>query len=226
MEIEQQRILLRQRKLGILLYDARLSVGASIETCARLMGVTPNTYSDYEEGSISPSLPEIETLAFGINIPIAHFLGNQALSTRVLITDDIKLDLIRSLRQKMLGSSLLQERTQKSLSPTDVAQMAGITEEELNEVEAGNLPLPLSQLQLVTDFLEIPLESLFDQQGIIGQWRKQQERNNAFEQLPNEVQEFVSDPMNSPYLELAIRLSGLDAEKLRTIAESLLEITH
>ncbi len=226
MEKEQQKILLRQRKLGILLYDARLSTGASIETCARLMGVAPETYMEYEEGKTSPSLPEIETLAYGINIPLSHFQDNQALSARVSKTDDVKLGLIRSLRQKMLWSILLQLRTQKNLSPNDVAQLIGISEEELNEMEAGNLPLPLPQLQLITDMLDIPLESLFDQQGVIGQWRKQQERNNSFEQLPQEVQDFVSNPMNSPYLELAIRLSGLDAQKLRTIAESLLEITH
>ena len=39
------------------------------------------------------------------------------------------------------------------------------------------------------------------------------------------MQQFVSKPVNQPYLELAQRLSEMSVERLRSVAEGLLEIT-
>jgi transcriptional regulator with XRE-family HTH domain len=225
MEKEQQKMLLRQRKLAVLLYDARLVSGASIETCARLMGVTPEKYQEYEEGTSSPSLPELETFAYGVNIPLSHFLGNIALTSQSARNDDNKLNLIRSLRQKLIGARILQERSRLGISSADISTLLGITEDELADLEAGILPLPLPQLQVIAEMMDVDLATLFDQQGLIGQWRKQQERNEAFDKLPSGIQEFVSKAGNLPYLELAIKLSDMETEKLRRIAESILEIT-
>jgi hypothetical protein len=46
-----------------------------------------------------------------------------------------------------------------------------------------------------------------------------------FAELSPELQDFLSKPINRPYLELAQRLSEMDVEKLRAVAEGLLEIT-
>jgi hypothetical protein len=43
--------------------------------------------------------------------------------------------------------------------------------------------------------------------------------------MPSELQSFVVKPINQPYLELAQRLSEMSVEKLRAVAEGLLEIT-
>jgi hypothetical protein len=45
-------------------------------------------------------------------------------------------------------------------------------------------------------------------------------------QLPAEVREFMLEPGNLLYIRLAMRLSPLSAETLRSIAEELLEITY
>jgi hypothetical protein len=39
------------------------------------------------------------------------------------------------------------------------------------------------------------------------------------------MRDFVAEPINGAYLETAMHLSEMDAQRLRTIAESLLEIT-
>jgi predicted NodU family carbamoyl transferase len=44
--------------------------------------------------------------------------------------------------------------------------------------------------------------------------------------LPEEIQQFISQPVNRPYMELAMKLSKLSADKLRAVAEGLLEITY
>jgi hypothetical protein len=45
-------------------------------------------------------------------------------------------------------------------------------------------------------------------------------------ELPEDVREFICKPVNLPYLKLAMRLSELSVEKLRAVAEGLLEITY
>ena len=44
-------------------------------------------------------------------------------------------------------------------------------------------------------------------------------------ELPPDVREFVAQPVNVNYIQTAMRLSEMDADRLRTIAESLLDIT-
>jgi hypothetical protein len=44
--------------------------------------------------------------------------------------------------------------------------------------------------------------------------------------LSPELQTFVAQPVNTLYLEVAMRLSRLSVEHLRSVAESLLEITY
>ncbi len=48
---------------------------------------------------------------------------------------------------------------------------------------------------------------------------------NVLPGLSNELRDFINKPSNLPFLELAMKLSHMDAKKLRDIAESLLEIT-
>jgi len=43
--------------------------------------------------------------------------------------------------------------------------------------------------------------------------------------ISTELREFINKPSNLPFLELAMKLSTMDAKKLRDIAESILEIT-
>jgi hypothetical protein len=47
-----------------------------------------------------------------------------------------------------------------------------------------------------------------------------------FLELDPELQAFVSKPVNRPYLELALKLSNMSTEKLRSVAENLLDITY
>ena len=53
----------------------------------------------------------------------------------------------------------------------------------------------------------------------------EQQAISEFLQLPPEVRAFVCMPVNRPYLDLARNLSQLSTEKLRAVAEGLLDIT-
>jgi hypothetical protein len=47
-----------------------------------------------------------------------------------------------------------------------------------------------------------------------------------FLEMPAELREFVALPVNRPYLELAMKLSNMSRDKLRSVAENLLDITY
>ncbi len=47
----------------------------------------------------------------------------------------------------------------------------------------------------------------------------------AFTEMPLELQEFILKPVNQPYLELAQKLSQMSVDKMRDVAEGLLDIT-
>jgi len=69
------------------------------------------------------------------------------------------------------------------------------------------------------------VETFFDQNGPIGKWMNEQQSISEFLQLPPELRAFVCMPVNRPYLELARNLSQLSTDKLRSVAEGLLDIT-
>jgi hypothetical protein len=95
----------------------------------------------------------------------------------------------------------------------------------LKSYELGERPVPLPELEALLRILDGQLEAFFDQGGPIGQWINQQKKIQQFTKLPVELQDFVCQPVNRPYLELAQKLSEMSTEKLRSVAENLLDIT-
>jgi hypothetical protein len=73
--------------------------------------------------------------------------------------------------------------------------------------------------------LKITLQDLFETESQAGKWISAQSGVAKFLELPTDIQTFVTNPTNIPYLEIAKKLSNLSADQLRSIAESLLDIT-
>lgn len=107
-----------------------------------------------------------------------------------------------------------------------MAEKTNIPLELLSQYELGELSIPLPELELIATALDKGIEGFYDQQGLIGKWRNEQAEIDKLKALPNDLRDFVSKPVNLPFLELAMRLSNLDVNKLRLVAEGLLEITY
>ena len=67
------QIIIREKKLGLLIRDARMAERRSIKECADAIGVKPGLFRAYEEGRRSPFLPAVETLVYYLKLPITHF---------------------------------------------------------------------------------------------------------------------------------------------------------
>jgi transcriptional regulator with XRE-family HTH domain len=179
----------------------------------------------WEEGRLSPSLPELELLAFSLKQPLAQFWGKEAKSDDDLTTESMNLPALVGIRQRLIGARLRQQRENAGISINALAQQSGISASRLKVYELGERPIPLPELEGLAGLVGFQVETLFDQTGAIGKWMNQQKAVQDFLELPSELQDFVSKPVNRPYLELALKLSDMSTDKLRAIAENLLDIT-
>ena len=74
------QITIREKKLGLLIRDARMAERRSIKECADAIGIKPGLFRAYEEGRRAPSLPELETLVYYLKLPLSQFWGNETRS--------------------------------------------------------------------------------------------------------------------------------------------------
>jgi transcriptional regulator with XRE-family HTH domain len=221
----QTQVALRSRKLGVLIRDARTAARKSLPECAKLVGVTSGILHSWEEGNRAPSLPELEVFAYALRLPLNHFWSKDAISDDAPLTGSMNLPALIGVRQRLVGALLRQQREDASLSLRALSEQSGISVARLKAYELGERPIPLPELEGLVGLLGGQIEKIFDQTGPIGKWMIQQKAIQDFSQLPSELQNFVSKPVNRPYLELAMKLSNMSTDKLRSVAEDLLDIT-
>ena len=78
---------------------------------------------------------------------------------------------------------------------------------------------------MILSALGAHIEDFFDQSGPVGKWMNEQLAIQKFLELPEDMQNFACRPVNRPYLELAMKLSEMPTDRLRSVAEGLLDIT-
>jgi hypothetical protein len=129
------------------------------------------------------------------------------------------------VRQRKIGALLRQERMNVSVSIYSLANATGMPGPRIKAYELGERPIPLPELELMVKTLGGRIESFLDRNGPIGQWLMNEEAVQHFLELPMELRQFVALAVNRPYLELARKLSNMSKDKLRSVAEDLLDIT-
>ncbi|MGZ9166759.1 MAG: hypothetical protein ACXW4M_11660 [Anaerolineales bacterium] len=216
---------IRTKKLGILIRDARLAARRSVEECAEAIGIRKILFRAYEEGLRAPSLPELEVLVFFLDLPIEHFWGKRVKSGQVSQHKNLDLPKLLAVRQRKIGALLRQERMNASISIRNLAHATNIPGERIEAYELGEQSIPLPELESIVRTLGGQIESFFDRSGPIGQWMMNEEAVQQFLEMPMELRQFVTLAVNRPYLELARKLSTMSRDKLRSVAEDLLEIT-
>jgi transcriptional regulator with XRE-family HTH domain len=213
------------KKLAIMISDARRVSNRSAEESAAVIGVSVGEFQSIEQGKTALSLPQLEALACFLDIPLEHFWGNKVMVESKIFQDAAANQALRRLRDRYLGTRLRQLRTEASLSPEALAEKTSLSSETIQQYESGKVSIPLPALESVVRALNARIEDVFDQSGPIGEWRTRQQNVSTFLDLSQRHQQFIAKPVNIPYIELAIRLSDLSVEKLRAVAEGLLEIT-
>jgi hypothetical protein len=69
------------------------------------------------------------------------------------------------------------------------------------------------------------IDIYIDHEGPIGEWINNEQAFERLLELPIDLREFLIKPGNQAYLRMAKQLSELSVEKLRSLAEGLLDLT-
>lgn len=212
----------REEYLGTLIREARENAGVTTDECAQALGLTAEAYDQIERGELPVSLPQLEVLAMVLNVPMSYFWRGEELQK------DLGVDYATymALRQRIIGLALRRARIDASWSVQRLADEAELSTEQLEAFERGDEPIPYLLLASLADLLDAPLnEFTMEQTGPLSRHEQALARRQNFDELPEDVQAFVAEPSNLIYLQTAMRLSTMDVDRLRGIAEGILDIT-
>ena len=215
----------RAKQIGQRLKKLREIKRLRVGEVAAVLSITPNRYKTYESGSQNPSLPELEVLANLFNAPISMLISYDEQPDTSPKMDVVQALKYMQLRQRIIATRLRKALDDAAIPRNEIATALGITSKELSSYLAGKKPIPLAILDILCRVAAIAMQSLFGTHGLVGLQLSQSECIAGFKQLPSELQDFIAQPINRPYVDLANRLSNLPVDKLRSIAEGLLDIT-
>lgn len=222
---ELEAATIRKKILGVLLRNARIRAGMTIKDAAEATGFPSSAMSDYEYGRRDISLPQLEVLAYTYRVPITYFWSDDP------IPDDEDRDLPAEkaveLRRRIIGVLLRQARMEAGYSQKDLAKVLECPSSRIANYEFGRTDIPLSDLENLANYLDVPLAYFLDQ-GIRpgGNQIAGMDELERLSQLPEDVRTFMLEPGNLLYVRVAMQLSKLSADAIRNVAEGLLEITY
>lgn len=226
--MNSQLLTIRAKKLGIRLIDLREKYHYSVEDLAAYLGITPDELIDAEQGVDSLSLSKLESLAELYRLPLESLL-NWDVKSKTL-SDEKKEYAIKSanLHDHILAAHLKKARYAQQLTLDDLAEVCEISTDEYLQYENAEKPLPYPLLDALCGRLNLDLSRLQSKKAVAEVNTPVEGRKETLpaSHLPAALQDFVAKPSNQPYLELARKLSEYDVNRLRHIAESLLEITY
>jgi len=222
---KQEAAVIRKKIVGVLLRNARLHAGLGVREAAKATGFSSNAISDYEFGRRDLSLPHLETFAYVYRVPITFFWSDNPILGEEERRLPVKQAMI--LRRRIIGVLLRQARMEAGYSLKDLARVLGCSTARITGYELGRTDIPLLALEALADYLSVPMSYFLDQ-GLRPHGEKVAgiDELERLAQLPAEIREFMLAPANLLYIRVAMRLSPLSADALRSIAEELLEITY
>ena len=213
----------RAKLLGELIRKARENGRFTAKSCAEALGISPKTFSQAEKGEYGLSLPDLEVLAIFLDVPIGYFWGTTTLNGQ----PKVDFDEWRQLRHRVIGVLLNQIRLQARKSHEELAEHLGVDVEQIKAYESGETPVPYLHLESLCRFMDGNTSDFMDEtRGPLGRHQAKHKLNKQFERMSPEMQQFLVNPVNESYFDTAKRISEMDVVKLRTVAESLLDITY
>ncbi len=223
---KSEEIILQRKILGLKIRHARVRAGSSLREVGQALGISAEAVSDIEFGRCDISLPQLEVIGVLFNVPAIYFWSDVPLEEEVREVPTLKA---MAIRQRIIGVLLRRSRTESGHSLEDIAEFLAIPSSQVSEYELGSTPIPLIQLESIAQYLNIPFTYFIDNavaiEGISEQVTTLEEMAQ-FAQLPKDAREFLANPANLLYVNIAMRLSDLSVETLRALAEGLLEVTY
>jgi transcriptional regulator with XRE-family HTH domain len=220
---EEQAFTLHAKMLGERMRQARLANGKSLRETARALGISSNTLSSFERGRRAISLPDLELFAYHIGTPVPFLLSGKSHTSSQ--KQKFNRNMMRTLRNRVIGASLRAHRKEAGKTIRQLADEVNMPPSRISAYERGERPIPIPHLTVIAASLGHQIEDYFDRDGPVGEWEISRQVYDRIMEMPVEIRQFLSQSSNLPFLELAKRFSELPAERLRSVAEGLLDIT-
>ena len=222
-----QLLTIKAKKFGVRLAAYRQENGMSLEALGANTGIPLEHLEKIERGDSTISLPYIELIALKLGIGAESLLDGHLENTMSASADLVFNERYAALRDRMIALILKKNRIENNISLEAVAKKCELSAQELDQYETGSIPIPWPILECLCEEYHLSYGSLISQISAAENHVVQDVEASAdLGPIPVELRAFINNPANLPYLELAKRLSELDAPKLRSIAEGLLEITY
>lgn len=215
---------IRGKMIGVLVRDARLNAGRTLEECARKLQVTPEQVERWELGDDTPSLPQLELLAYYLDVPVTHFWGTSTLEASEHDYSRVQMEYL-ALRDRMVGALLRQARESLELSLEALSEQTAIPVERINAYEFGEIPIPMHELSVLANAVKKNINHFLENSSHIGELLTLREQWKQFVQLPEEIRNFAANPLNVGFIEIAMLFSQMPTDRLRSVGESILNIT-
>jgi transcriptional regulator with XRE-family HTH domain len=191
---------LRNRMLGIQIKKNRYQQNQSVEQLAQLCEIPTSDLQTYETGQTPIPLPLFLKISEVLHLPYERIQPVEIISP---VETEVPL-VAQSVEIPVQPEPEPAIATESDLVETPITQ-------------SDESPLPQEPEPVVIDdtIPVVPDENIQIPESIL----------EDFPGISDELRDFITKPVNVPFLELAMKLSRMDAKKLRDIAESLLEIT-
>jgi transcriptional regulator with XRE-family HTH domain len=141
----------------------RKSKGRSKQDCAKILGISKETYRNIETGKTPITLPQIEMLSIFLGIKFSSLFEEEPLQLpqSILLDDDVRLHYL-VLRNKMIRAMLSIERENQSLTLENIAQDTHIPLNDLQRYDSGEDPVPMDDLHKISDYLGISIDTMYE----------------------------------------------------------------
>ena len=191
---------IRNRMLGIQIKKNRFQHNQTIEQLAQLCEIPASDLETFESGQTPIPLPLFLKISEVLHLPYERIQPTEIISP-------VEIQVPPVVQP--------EEIPQQPESEPAMASESDLLEQPITQTNASPLPQEPEPVVITETIPVVPDENIQIPVSIL----------EDFPGISEELREFITKPVNVPFLELAMKLSRMDAKKLRDIAESLLEIT-
>lgn len=214
---------IRAKILGVLVRDARIHAGRSIEESSKVLGVSTDVFEKIEAGLEIPDMPFLEALSLYLNVPFERFWGDQTLGG-FPVGD---FDQLMAQRRTSLAAQVKSMRESAGKSVAELAKAAKLEESYLAAVEAGSTPITVFEAEKIASALSRSMWEMQEkaEDSPLFHHEELHKLMKQIRNMPDDMRAFIVQPVNQPYLAMAMKLSKMEVNRMRDFAADILEIT-
>ena len=202
----------------------RKSKGHSKQDCAKVLGISTETYHSIETGKTPLTLPQVELLSILLEIKLSTLFEDELPqhSHPIILNDDVRPHYL-VLRNKIIRATLSVVLENQSLSLENMAQGTHIPVNILQRYNSGEDPVPMDDLLKISDYLGISIDELYEPLALFDKQREKSSVKTGWEPefAVEETQKSTIEA--DPYTDLLTAFRKIPTADQAQIAKAILE---